>query len=123
MASAKRTQELRASLVRQLEAVSSRDGANSRLLWLHAELENQLDRWLAFAAIDGIPLESLLRDDLFAMIGVVNEVLDAEIRERRLEEWRIIQTALKGIGTVKNRAELARVREALTVVGARLKAA
>lgn len=124
MASAKRTAELRASVRSQLDAAVPHATADSgtRLRWLYAELENQLDRWLAFAAIESIPLESLRRDDLFATITVLVEAFEHEPGATECEPWRHFQAAWNQVGVTKSRASLPALKAGLAVVGRWLRA-
>ncbi|MBK8475736.1 MAG: ADP-ribosylglycohydrolase family protein [Opitutaceae bacterium] len=71
---------LRRSLRRQLAAVTREQhlDAHGRRLWLLDQLDNYLDRWLAFAAL-GVPMESLLRDDLFLMLRHGSALFTEEI--------------------------------------------
>lgn len=71
---------LRRSLRRQLAAVTREQhlDARGRRLWLLDQLDNYLDRWLAFAAL-GVPMESLLRDDLSLMLRHGSALFTAEI--------------------------------------------
>lgn len=127
MAHALRTTELRASLQRELAAASTRGRFDPRgeLRWLHGELTNYLDRWLAFAAIESIPMKSLLADDLFAMVVVAAD----EFRARRralpdhaaLQAWERFDSGIGGLRPTEARASLVGLQTALAEVGAALR--
>lgn len=131
MATTRRADELRASLLRELETVAQREGFDyvRRLRWLRGELENYLDRWLAFAAVESIPLKSLLNDDLFAMVGVAAEVLDQQLRASAAvlssvtDSWIRFYASLMRVRAAKDRSVLAGLRDALVAVDTALRAA
>lgn len=77
-----RSFQLRRSLRRQLATVTREQhlDVHGRRLWLLDQLDNYLDRWLAFAAL-GVPMESLLRDDLFLMLRHGSALLSQEIEQ------------------------------------------
>lgn len=77
-----RSYVLRRSLRRQLAAVTREQhlDARGRRLWLLDQLDNYLDRWLAFAAL-GVPMESLLRDDLFLTLRHGSALFTEEIQQ------------------------------------------
>lgn len=124
MASTRRVADLRTSLMRQLDEVSRLEGfdGTGRRRWLRGELENYLDRWLAFAAVEAISLQSLLNDDLFAMVLVAADAYEREVEAggSEIEEWRRFSAALSRIRVAKDRATLGGLREALDAVGAAL---
>ena len=125
MASLRRATDLRASLMRELDSVSQREGFDhvGRLLWLRGELENYLDRWLAFAAVESISIKSLLSDDLFVMVSVASEVYDQQLGGSgpAVDEWRRFHSALSHVRRAKDRAALVGLREALVTVGVALR--
>jgi hypothetical protein len=126
MADAARIAALRASLLRELEIACPfvSTPSRARLRWLRNELENYLDRWLAFAAVESIPLKSLLADDLFAMVLVATDVCEQEFARASArpekEAWDAFTGQLARIGKTKDRAILPNLRPALDRVGADL---
>ena len=76
----RRSKELQESLRRELESADVRAlSPSDRRVWLLDQLDNYLDRWLAFAAL-GVPIESLLRDDLFSMLVVGVDRFSEELK-------------------------------------------
>jgi hypothetical protein len=124
MADSARVAALRASLLRELEAACPAASAPppARLRWLHRELENYLDRWLAFAALDSIPLKSLLNDDLFAMVLVATETCDREFARgpdlAGKEAWAVFTALLSRLRATKDRTHISGLRPGLDRVGA-----
>jgi hypothetical protein len=122
----RRAIELRASLIRELEAVAQREASSQldQLQWLRGELENYLDRWLGFAAVDGISYSSLLQGDLFIMVLVAAEVYEQQLcgssSKRGEAEWHQFRTALTCAQSAKDRACLIGLRESLVAVGSAL---
>jgi hypothetical protein len=119
---ARRSQDLRSSLEHELRAVTVRDtlDSESRRRWLLDQLDNYLDRWLGFAAV-GIPLKSLLRDDLFTMliVGVdayARELEAAAIASSELAAWEKFQTLLRQLQETRDGSNLPALRIALTSV-------
>ena len=119
----KRASELRASLVRELEAVSQREGDCQlvRLIWLRNELENYLDRWLGFISLDETAVISLFQSDLFTMILVASDLYEQELdkteSKRSEAEWRQFRVNLEHVQTARIRNALAGLRESLVAVG------
>lgn len=77
----KRKESLRIALQRELEKESKqrRFGSSERLRWLAGELQNYLERWLAFQTLTP-GVATARNDDLFAMIEVGTETLAFELR-------------------------------------------
>jgi hypothetical protein len=117
---------LQASLQRELEAVTRSDhlGRHERLRWLRDQLENYLDRWLAFANIESIPSASLFQDDLFTMVIVAADVFEAERRQGdaacELEAWTNFKSIMLRVQTTRERPTK-ELRDALDAVGAQLR--
>ena len=119
----KRATELRASLVRELEAVSQREGYSqlARLIWLRNELENYLDRWLGFVALDETAISSLFQSDLFTMILVASDVYEQELgkgeSKRSEAEWRQFRANFARAQSARSLDALVGLRESLVAVG------
>ena len=115
-----RALSLRAALERELESATVKQGLDQRnqLRWLGDQLENYLDRWLAFSAVESIDIKSLLRDDLFTMVNVATE-LYGEHRERNIREepkakdWYIFTSLLERIQSLRDRSLVNGLRPSL----------
>ncbi len=113
---------LRRSLRRQLAAVTHEQhlDAHGRRLWLLDQLDNYLDRWLAFAAL-GVPMESLLRDDLFLMLRHGSTLFTEEIDQLPPTDpapiaWQSFVLLLVGLKRSFTAESLSRLRSDLTAV-------
>jgi hypothetical protein len=121
-----RAASLRASLLQELEATTQRENFRhiDRLRWLRDQLENYLDRWLAFAAVEIIPMKSLLADDLFTMVLVASETYDQQLAASPVplpkQAWANFNSMLAGVRNAKDRSRLVGLRDALVAVGAEL---
>lgn len=126
MADSARVAALRASLLRELETACPLASTPplTRLRWLRNELENYLDRWLAFAAVDSIPLKSLLSDDLFAMVLVATETCEQEVTRTPHVDvksaWIDFTALVARVRADKDRTLLASLRPALDLFAKRL---
>lgn len=115
---------LRRSLRRQLAAVTREQhlDARGRRLWLLDQLDNYLDRWLAVAAL-GVPMESLLRDDLFLMLRHGSALFTEEIEQlspaapERIA-WQVFARLLDGIPKSPTASYMPELRKALSAVRA-----
>ena len=113
---------LRRSLRRNLTAVTREQhlDAHERRLWLLDQLDNYLDRWLAFAAL-GVPMDSLLRDDLFLMLRHGSALFTEEIQQlpptapERIA-WQTFAQLLASIQDSRGRTLLPELRNALSTV-------
>jgi hypothetical protein len=117
-----RAQELLVSLQRELSAATAKGHLDplGRRRWLLDQLDNYLDRWIAFAAV-GVSMKSLLRDDLFTMLRVGVQVYSSEIeiaRGKNLEtdEWQKFVALMSQVCESHSKAMLAELRSALTNV-------
>jgi hypothetical protein len=111
---------LRRSLRRQLAAVTREQqlDACGRRLWLLDQLDNYLDRWLAFAALS-VPIESLLRDDLFLMLRHGSTLFTEEIDQLPVTDpertaWQTFAQLLAEVPHARNAEALPKLRSALT---------
>ena len=111
---------LRRSLRRNLAAVTREQhlDARGRRLWLLDQLDNYLDRWLAFAAL-GVPLESLLRDDLFLMLCHGSALFTEEIKQlptsaQERFAWQTFAQRLAAIPKSRSENALPELRQALS---------
>jgi hypothetical protein len=113
---------LRRSLRRNLAAVTREQhlDARGRRLWLLDQLDNYLDRWLAFAAF-GVPMESLLRDDLFLMLRHGTALFTEEIAQlpptapERIA-WQTFAQLLANVIESPATSSLPKLRKALSAV-------
>ncbi len=123
MAAPNRFAALSASLSRELEAIplDASGGRLARLQWLYSQLENYVDRWLAFAGIETIRMKSLLADDLFTMIVVALEIYTIESERDPSAPgrvaWEGFKNAILRVCKTKDRAHLADIRSRLTELG------
>lgn len=117
-----KAEDLRSSLERELRAATEREtlDSDSRRRWLMDQLDNYLNRWLGFAAV-GVPLKSLLRDDLFTMLIAGVNVYERELQlathvcsERAA--WAQFQTLLRQLQETRSKSTLPALRIALTSV-------
>lgn len=113
---------LRRSLRRQLVAVTREQHLNARgrRLWLLDQLDNYLDRWLAFAAL-GVPMKSLLRDDLFLMLRHGSALFTEEIEQLpptapERGAWQTFAQLLSSIIKSSATSALPKLRETLSSV-------
>jgi len=76
-----RKADLRKSLERQLDHLFPGGASDppARVRWLAEQLENYVERWLAFATIPAMQSPALLQDDLFAMIEIGTETMSAKL--------------------------------------------
>ena len=115
---------LRRSLRRNLAAVTREQqlDARGRRLWLLDQLDNYLDRWLAFAAL-GVPMESLLRDDLFLMLRHGSALFTEEIAQlpptapERIA-WQTFAQLLANVIESPGTSSLPELRKALSAIRA-----
>jgi hypothetical protein len=110
--------DLRQSLERMLhEEAGSRD-PHGRLLWLTEQLERHVQRFLGFAEVSKASPPALLRSDLFAVIGIVSEVLDSELSRTRppaaiSASWGAFRTTLAETANCTDSSPLPNLRLAL----------
>ena len=124
-----RKAELRRSLERELEShvpVASSEPW-IRAIWLAEQLENYVERWLAFCALPAIPMPALLNDDLFAMIECGAAAFGDAIRrlpdESELQvRWSRFAALLADVRANADRARANELRGALAEVLLRLRA-
>lgn len=121
MASETRAAALRASLLKELETTLPLPAAPplARLRWIRNEIENYLDRWIAFAAFDDIPLKSLLADDLFAMVLIAIDVYEQELRRSSYAhraQWDRFVSQISQLQRSRDRREISQLRLALDAV-------
>jgi hypothetical protein len=116
----RRKTQLRRSLERELEAHASETQCDprGRALWLCVQLDNYVERWLAFCAMPGIPMVSLLNDDLFAMIGCGAVAFEDTIRllpdDHELPaRWARFSAVLADVQATKDRVRAGELRGAL----------
>lgn len=76
-----RRESLKSSLMSQLESESQRSGWGNapRLRWLGDQLENYIERWIAFSESSTQSRMLLVNDDLFGMIEICHDMLAREI--------------------------------------------
>ena len=115
-----RAKELSDSLRREIDSLVAQGWSlERRRSWLLDQLDNYLDRWLGFAAI-GVPLKSLLRDDLFIMLVVGVETYSSEVMaESPVEGYNAWTSFLRLIAQVRKRNDtvaFSKLRDALTQV-------
>jgi len=115
-----RAKELSESLRREIDSLVSQGWSfERRRSWLLDQLDNYLDRWLGFAAL-GVPMKSLLRDDLFIMLVVGAEMYSSEVMtETFAEEPSTWTSFISLIAEVRERGDtvaFSKLRDALTQV-------
>ena len=99
-----RRRELRASLVRQLtdESAQSRFSPRDRVHWLGDQVEEYLERWLAFCAASDPVSPLFVESALFDMLEIGSEVLTEELHtvstpSNVADAWHGFEAALKRI--------------------------
>jgi hypothetical protein len=112
--------ELWASLAGQLEMEQPGEppGSSQRLRWIGDQLENYVERWLAFCTIPSLPMSSLLDDDLFGIIDIGTDLMDRELTHsaenpERDRVWQEFHSVVAMIRTVGERTQAEQLRESL----------
>ena|SRR5919108_823408 len=123
----RRVEELRSSLHSQLEAYAARnrDRPNARLHWLSEQLENYVERWLAFRAAITVGSRSPPQDDLFDVIELATEMLTVEMRQlpstsQGAQRWQRFLEVLSRVRTGSNDSAAEQLRTTVEEVRAAL---
>jgi hypothetical protein len=73
-----RKQALRKSLREQAESQGT-VGSRERLSWLCRQLQEYVDRWAGFVALESIPMPNLIASEHFGMIEIGAEMVGEEM--------------------------------------------
>lgn len=115
-----RRMEMRDSIERALELETQQRSldAHARVVWLAAQLEEYIDRWLGFCALPSLTMPALLQSDLFAAVEIGSAVVSENITRSHMRAdaqstWGIFLAALDEVRGARDKQQAKRLKEAL----------
>jgi len=107
----KRVKFLKGEFANQLRLLKP-DDPLYKILWLVRHLEQYIERWMGFAELDQITIESTLHNEVYYVVVAAVQTISIQVAELQpsisfpREEWKYFCNALKWIQQTPEKTEL-----------------